>query len=191
MPQRGADNAIKGCPCVHYPSLYSSRWEGWINKRQETLMPFTLPQLWQRDVHPCCPHHGAPLQRLSAEIPRQESERRGGWNRFKELWWERLAMKEALVAQKASPLLFFGSLTPLSLQDLSNKRCWCHTSVLSYEPKLVLHQISCITLHACLFLSSFLWLFFFSPPNIVRRRQTSFSNRFADIEANIQGCERW
>lgn len=31
MPRRDADNDIKGCHCLHYPSLYSRRWGDWIN----------------------------------------------------------------------------------------------------------------------------------------------------------------
>lgn len=53
-------------------------------------------------------------------------------------------MKEAFGAQKASPLLFFRSLSPLSLQDLSDTHS--AAGVTLHEAKLVLDQTSYLCL---------------------------------------------
>lgn len=101
MPQRDTDNAIEDCPCLRYLSLYSSRWDDWINYVTGNSFAFyVMTVLTQR-----CSSLLSPSKVI--RIPRQESERQGEWNRFTKLWWETLVMKEAFKVQKDSPFLFF------------------------------------------------------------------------------------
>lgn len=78
----------------------------------------------------CCPHHGAPLQRLSTEIPRQESERRGGWNIFEKLLWEACDERSFQSTKGfSSPVL----LLSVTLQDLSGTHTPLPVSHFSFE----------------------------------------------------------
>lgn len=153
MPQRDTDNAIKDCPCLRYPSLYSSGWDSWINYvTGKSFAFYVMTVLTLR-----CSSLLSPSKVI--RIPRQESERQGEWNRFTKLWWETPVMKEAFKVQKDSPFLFF-CFRPHCYSKIcqAHTHCWCHTGTLSYELKLVLDQISCTTLY---FVLLSLTLFFY------------------------------
>ena len=93
-------------------------------------MLFTSRWCWQRDVPPRCP-------RRSSKVIIRNSTSRGGRDRLEELWWEKLAMKEAFRRHKR--LLHSSSLAlsvpAVTLADLSNNPLCCRCHTLCFEPR--------------------------------------------------------
>lgn len=139
-------------------------------------MPFTSRRCWQRDVPPRCPHRRAALQRLSSE----NSTSRGGRDRLEELWWEKLAMKEAFRRHKR--LLHSSSLSlsvpAVTLADLSNNTLCrrCHT--FCFEPRtqtgVRVRRRMLVSSHRARLYPHF----FFYPLTHVCRLPTSLSNGY-------------
>lgn len=152
-------------------------------------MPFTSRRCWQRDVPPRCPRRRAALQRLSSE----NSTSRGGRDRLEELWWEKLAMKEAFRRHKR--LLHSSSLSlsvpAVTLADLSNNTLCrrCHT--FCFEPRtqtgVRVRRRMLVSSHRARLYPHF----FFLSLNTCVQTADQPEQRIPRQPFNIERCETW
>ena len=127
----------------------------WINytpgiyKTAGSLMPLTSRRCWQRHVPPCCPHHGAPLQRLSNQKFQVRNQRDGEDEIDLKSFDERNSQWNKLSEHKR--LLHFGSFFFLSLSPRFVRHthtlsicCQCHTKLVLQQ--ILMYNAACLSL---------------------------------------------